>query len=92
MRGSGCRHDLRDRRSLEVDRRAAALAQRAVQLVPRDREQVRPEARLLAELSARPHAREERRLHELVGLGLVLGLEEPRHGVSSKSSGSTATG
>src|ERR1051326_8960136 len=72
------RHDLGDRRRLEVEPLPGALAiqQHAIELVTRDREQVSAEARFFAELIARAQAREERRLHELVGLGFALGLEE----------------
>jgi len=44
-----------------------------------DREQVGPEAALAAKLSAAAQAREERLLHQLVGLAVDLVLEEAKH-------------
>src|SRR5690606_15651101 len=80
--GAGRGHELRDRRLLEVDRGIAlAFAEHAIELVPRDREQVRPEGRFFAKLVLGTQAGEERRLDELVRFGLALGLEEPRDAV-----------
>src|ERR1043166_6796039 len=75
------RDQLRDRRDVEVELGALALAapQRSVELVARDGEQVGAKARLAAELVARTQAGEERHLGQLVGLGLALGLEEAEH-------------
>jgi len=56
---------------------AVRPAQLHVQLVARDREQVRAEARFAPELGARLQAGQERLLDEIIGLALDLVLEEP---------------
>ncbi len=62
-----------DRHARHVDLGARALAASPVrvELVPRDREQVRAERRLAAEARVRREALRERRLHEILDLAIV---------------------
>lgn len=73
-------NDVSDRGHLEIDVFAfRLLAQEAVKLLARDREQVRPKRRLAAKPVPRPNASRKRALDHIVGIGADLVLEKSVH-------------